>query len=170
MHQPLLVVVEDVWELQLALAALEAGTSIARRWTSTLGLGDLNLNINLNPAGRHVNRKALDQWTSFTEERVHLRKRQEETARAEAKIRQLIQTLDLRKDEAIERTFKARHNPLRVCSCCKSAYSTVLEQQGGFSLQKQQCWLQHSADGCCLKVDVQGVRKLLVSMCSCAAH
>ncbi|KAK9828108.1 hypothetical protein WJX81_005196 [Elliptochloris bilobata] len=55
---------------------------------------------------QHVNRKALDQWTSFTEERVHLRKRQEENARGEAKIRQLIQTLDLRKDEAIERTFK----------------------------------------------------------------
>ena len=47
---------------------------------------------------------------------MHLRKRQEETARAEAKIRQLIQTLDLRKDEAIERTFKARHGPVHACA------------------------------------------------------
>jgi len=57
---------------------------------------------------RHVNRKALDQWTSFTEERERLRRRQGENARGEAKIRELIKTLDMRKDEAIERTFKAR--------------------------------------------------------------
>ena len=47
---------------------------------------------------------------------MHLRKRQEETARAEAKIRQLIQTLDLRKDEAIERTFKVRRGPVPACA------------------------------------------------------
>ncbi len=60
---------------------------------------------------RHVNRKALDQWTSFTEERERLRRRQGENARGEAKIRELIKTLDMRKDEAIERTFKARAPP-----------------------------------------------------------
>ncbi len=55
---------------------------------------------------RHVNRKALDEYASFTEQKSELKRRQEENARGEAKIKQLIQTLDLRKDEAIERTFK----------------------------------------------------------------
>ena len=55
---------------------------------------------------RHVNRKALDEHASFTEQKTALKRRQEENARGEAKIKQLIQTLDLRKDEAIERTFK----------------------------------------------------------------
>lgn len=58
------------------------------------------------PARRHVNRKALDEYASFTEQKTELKRRQEENARGEAKIKQLIQTLDLRKDEAIERTFK----------------------------------------------------------------
>ena len=57
-------------------------------------------------ARRHVNRKALDEYASFTEQKTELKRRQEENARGEAKIKQLIQTLDLRKDEAIERTFK----------------------------------------------------------------
>lgn len=57
---------------------------------------------------RHVNRKALDQYAAFTDQRAELARRQEENARSEAKIKQLIETLDLRKDEAIERTFKAR--------------------------------------------------------------
>lgn len=54
----------------------------------------------------HVNKKALDQYTNFTEQREELARRQTENGRAEDKIKQLIQTLDLRKDEAIERTFK----------------------------------------------------------------
>ncbi|CAL8464327.1 g3862 [Coccomyxa elongata] len=59
----------------------------------------------------HVNRKALDQYAAFTDQRAELGRRQEENARGEAKIKQLIETLDLRKDEAIERTFKgvAKH-------------------------------------------------------------
>lgn len=54
----------------------------------------------------HVNKKALDQYTNFTEQREELARRQTENGRAEDKIKQLIQTLDMRKDEAIERTFK----------------------------------------------------------------
>ena len=57
---------------------------------------------------RHVNRKALDQFATFTDQRAELQRRQGDNERGEAKIRQLIDTLDLRKDEAIERTFKAR--------------------------------------------------------------
>ena len=54
----------------------------------------------------HVNQKALDQYATFIEEREQLKKRQQETEKGDAKIRQLIDTLDMRKDEAIERTFK----------------------------------------------------------------
>ena len=66
---------------------------------------------------------------------MHLRKRQEETARAEAKIRQLIQTLDLRKDEAIERTFKARPLPVHACA--------VRSRQAPSASQLQHRSLQH---------------------------
>jgi structural maintenance of chromosome 3 (chondroitin sulfate proteoglycan 6) len=54
----------------------------------------------------HVNKKALDQYVSFAEQREELLRRKQENDGAEAKIRQLISTLDMRKDEAIERTFK----------------------------------------------------------------
>ena len=54
----------------------------------------------------HVNQKALDQYVSFSEQRDELSRRKKENDTAEKKIRQLIDTLDLRKDEAIERTFK----------------------------------------------------------------
>lgn len=57
---------------------------------------------------RHVNRKALDQFATFTDQRAELQRRQADNEAGEAKIRQLIDTLDLRKDEAIERTFKVR--------------------------------------------------------------
>jgi structural maintenance of chromosome 3 (chondroitin sulfate proteoglycan 6) len=54
----------------------------------------------------HVNKKALDQYVSFADQREELLRRKQENDGADAKIRQLISTLDMRKDEAIERTFK----------------------------------------------------------------
>jgi structural maintenance of chromosome 3 (chondroitin sulfate proteoglycan 6) len=64
-------------------------------------------------AGRfaHVNRKALEQFASFTEQKRELEVRRAEVGEGEAKIRELIAALDLRKDEAIERTFRgvAKH-------------------------------------------------------------
>jgi structural maintenance of chromosome 3 (chondroitin sulfate proteoglycan 6) len=57
-------------------------------------------------ARSHVNRKALDEYATFMEQRTELKRRQEENAKGEDKINQLIRTLDLRKEEAIERTFK----------------------------------------------------------------
>lgn len=65
-----------------------------------------------------MNKKALDQYTNFTEQREELAKRQTENRRAEDKIRELIKTLDMRKDEAVERTFKVT-NP---CSCLALAW------------------------------------------------
>lgn len=61
-----------------------------------------------------MNKKALDQYTNFTEQREELARRQTENGRGEDKIKQLIQTLDMRKDEAIERTFKVI--PLQNCA------------------------------------------------------
>lgn len=59
----------------------------------------------------HVNKKALDQYINFTEQREELQKRQAELDAGDEKIRELISSLDQRKDESIERTFKgvARH-------------------------------------------------------------
>nr|TKR98565.1 TITAN7 family protein [Populus alba] len=59
----------------------------------------------------HVNKKALDQYVNFTEQREELQKRQAELDAGDEKIRELISALDQRKDESIERTFKgvARH-------------------------------------------------------------
>ncbi|KAL4578673.1 hypothetical protein LXL04_014802 [Taraxacum kok-saghyz] len=60
----------------------------------------------------HVNKKALDQYANFTDQREELQKRQQELdAGDEQKIKELISVLDQRKDESIERTFKgvAKH-------------------------------------------------------------
>lgn len=54
----------------------------------------------------HVNKKALDQYATFAEQRDELVRRKADHDSSDAKIRQLIATLDMRKDEAIERTFR----------------------------------------------------------------
>ncbi|CAI5469374.1 unnamed protein product, partial [Closterium sp. Yama58-4] len=54
----------------------------------------------------HVNRKALDQYVNFTEQREEMHRRQLELDRSDEKIKELIGVLDQRKDEALERTFK----------------------------------------------------------------
>lgn len=54
----------------------------------------------------HVNKKAIDQFVSFTEQRDTLTRRREELDSGAAAIRQLIESLDQRKDEDILRTYK----------------------------------------------------------------
>ncbi|KAF9432395.1 Structural maintenance of chromosomes protein 3 [Entomortierella beljakovae] len=54
----------------------------------------------------HVNKKAFEQYSNFTKQRDSLIQRKDELDASENAIRELIQTLDQRKDEAIERTFK----------------------------------------------------------------
>jgi structural maintenance of chromosome 3 (chondroitin sulfate proteoglycan 6) len=54
----------------------------------------------------HVNKKALDQFMSFTEQRDALLERKREIDEARNSIEDLIDVLDKRKDEAIFRTFK----------------------------------------------------------------
>ena len=54
----------------------------------------------------HVNKKAAEQHATFANEREVLRSRKVELDKSDAAIRDLITTLDARKDEAILRTFK----------------------------------------------------------------
>ena len=55
---------------------------------------------------QHVNRKALDQFANFQEEQQQLKKREEELTGSRAKLTQLIESTDLRKEEALARTYK----------------------------------------------------------------
>ncbi|PVU87668.1 hypothetical protein BB559_005949 [Furculomyces boomerangus] len=54
----------------------------------------------------HVNKKAVDQYNSFSRQRDDLFVRRDELNSSYDSIIKLISTLDQRKDEAIERTFK----------------------------------------------------------------
>lgn len=54
----------------------------------------------------HVNKKAFEQYNSFTKQRETLTSRREELEASQKSIEELISVLDQRKDEAIERTFK----------------------------------------------------------------
>ncbi|KAG0704773.1 RecF/RecN/SMC [Suillus ampliporus] len=54
----------------------------------------------------HVNKKAFEQYNSFTKQRDQLLQRREDLDKSAESIEELVQVLDQRKDEAIERTFK----------------------------------------------------------------
>ena len=54
----------------------------------------------------HVNKKAYEQYSKVVAQREALIKRREDLDTGQDAITELIDTLDLRKDEAIERTFK----------------------------------------------------------------
>ena len=53
-----------------------------------------------------VNKKAFEQFNNFTKQRESLTTRRAELEASQKSIRELIEVLDQRKDEAIERTFK----------------------------------------------------------------
>ncbi|KAL8956403.1 MAG: hypothetical protein Q9183_006307, partial [Haloplaca sp. 2 TL-2023] len=54
----------------------------------------------------HVNKKAFEQYNQFTTQKETLEKRRGELESSQGSIEELIQVLDQRKDEAIERTFR----------------------------------------------------------------
>lgn len=54
----------------------------------------------------HVNKKAVEQYKQFVDQRTLLASRRRELEQSRASIEELIEVLDLRKDEAIERTFR----------------------------------------------------------------
>ncbi|KAJ1730513.1 Structural maintenance of chromosomes protein 3 [Coemansia sp. Benny D160-2] len=53
----------------------------------------------------HVNKKAFEQFTIFARQREGIQQRKRELDQSAASIEELIEVLDQRKDEAIERTF-----------------------------------------------------------------
>ncbi|KAI9005213.1 putative chromosome segregation protein SudA [Gaertneriomyces semiglobifer] len=53
-----------------------------------------------------VNKKALEQYQQFTREKEKLEERREEQEKAGEAIMELVRSLDMRKDEVIERTFR----------------------------------------------------------------
>lgn len=57
-----------------------------------------------------MNKKAIEQYNNFTKQREELVARQEELDNSHTAIEELIESLDQRKDEAIERTFKQVSN------------------------------------------------------------
>lgn len=74
----------------------------------------------------HVNKKALDQYVNFTEQREELQKRQAELDAGDEKIKELISVLDMRKDESIERTFKG------VAKHFREVFSELVQGGHGF--------------------------------------
>ena len=54
----------------------------------------------------HVNKKAYDQYVNFSDTRERLLKRKEELDHGAEKVQELIENLDQKKDEAINRTFR----------------------------------------------------------------
>mmetsp|Transcript_39668 Transcript_39668/g.93971 ORF Transcript_39668/g.93971 Transcript_39668/m.93971 type:complete len:1207 (-) Transcript_39668:191-3811(-) len=55
---------------------------------------------------KDVNKKALDQFNQFTEQREKFRERKEELEKGADSIRELIRKLDEKKDDAIQTTFR----------------------------------------------------------------
>ena len=53
----------------------------------------------------HVNKKAYEQYNNFTKQRDQLLERREDLTNSAKSIEELVEVLDQRKDEAIERTF-----------------------------------------------------------------
>ncbi|CAO2840950.1 unnamed protein product [Amaranthus hypochondriacus] len=74
----------------------------------------------------HVNKKALDQYVNFTEQREALQLRQGELDAGDEKIKELIEVLDQRKDESIERTFKG------VARNFREVFSELVQGGHGF--------------------------------------
>ena len=54
----------------------------------------------------HVNKKAYDQYVSFSEQRDSLLTRKDELDSGANKVKELVESLDRQKDEAINRTFR----------------------------------------------------------------
>jgi len=54
----------------------------------------------------HVNKKAFDQYVNFSEQRESLIIRKDELDKGAEKVKELVESLDRKKDEAINRTFR----------------------------------------------------------------
>jgi len=81
----------------------------------------------------HVNKKALDQFVNFSEQKEKLIKRQEELDRGYKSIMELMNVLELRKYEAIQLTFK------QVRPSDRLAYSNIFRWQDSCMLIISSC-------------------------------
>lgn len=82
----------------------------------------------------HVNKKALDQFMSFSDQKEKLVKRKEELDRGDEKIKELMSVLEQRKCEAIQFTFK------QVCNIV-SLYAYVSFVRVSTARQQNINWL-----------------------------
>ena len=73
----------------------------------------------------HVNKKAYDQYVNFSDTRERLMKRKEELDHGAEKVQELIDNLDQKKDEAINRTFRG------VSSHFKEVFSELVPSGAG---------------------------------------
>ena len=90
---------------------------------------------------KHVNRKAIDQFMLFNDKRAELLKKKEELDKGKKAIEELISSLDLKKDEAILRTFKG----------ISKNFATVFQElvpggKGSLRMQKKAKKLDGAAD------------------------
>ncbi|KAJ2302965.1 Structural maintenance of chromosomes protein 3 [Coemansia sp. RSA 2704] len=83
----------------------EAFASVSRVQLPKLAKKLHKVNEKLKKFG-HVNKKAFEQYSVFARQREGIRQRKQELDQSAASIEELIEVLDQRKDEAIERTFK----------------------------------------------------------------
>lgn len=74
----------------------------------------------------HVNKKALDQFLSFSEQKEKLYKRKEELDIGDQKIRELMQNLEAKKVEAIQFTFR------QVASNFTKVFKKLVPQGAGY--------------------------------------
>lgn len=90
------------------LGALPADELCAQyhRYSSRALFKELEKTNNQLKKYSHVNKKALDQFISFSDQREKLQKRKEELDRGDEKIKELLSMLEQRKMEAIQFTFK----------------------------------------------------------------
>ncbi|KAL7744092.1 hypothetical protein ACLKA6_009078 [Drosophila palustris] len=78
----------------------------------------------------HVNKKALDQFLSFSEQKEKLYRRKEELDVGDQKIHMLIQSLEMQKVEAIQFTFK------QVAQNFTKVFKKLVPQGAGYLILK----------------------------------
>uniref|UniRef100_A0A6B2ELJ6 Structural maintenance of chromosomes protein n=1 Tax=Phlebotomus kandelakii TaxID=1109342 RepID=A0A6B2ELJ6_9DIPT len=98
--------IEDATEKIASLGALPQADPAYSRMSLKRLFGELEKANQHLKKYNHVNKKALDQFLSFSEQKEKLCKRKEELDIGDQKIRELMQTLEMRKVEAIQFTFK----------------------------------------------------------------
>ncbi|KAF2259420.1 RecF/RecN/SMC protein [Lojkania enalia] len=101
---------ENLKEVQQAIRELGTLPDEAWRRYANWNIDKLSRNLEkINGQLRkysHINKKAFEQYEKFTKDRRTLTERRQELETSRTSIEELIDILDQRKDEAIQRTFK----------------------------------------------------------------